>query len=233
LKTFAPTRWHRRIGASICFVGLAAGLAACGGDDSSNPPATASITVSGTASDGAAMASRPVAAKCSRGSGNATTGTDGSYQLAVEDGAFPCLLETSTAGGQVLHGVASGSGSSATAHLTPFTELVVANLAGTETAAYYAAFDATTAAAVTPDAVGAATTATLPVIASAGIDTSTLGNVLTGPVDSSYTAALGTFDTALDNRGTTLAQLSTATAIGSANNSAPSGIASLPADLFL
>ncbi len=222
-----PTLHPGALAMGLCI----ASLTACGGGGSSDTPtAPAALTLSGTASNGSAVAARPVAARCATGTGSTTTSATGAYSLAIEGGALPCVLETSSADGEALHSVATGSGSSATANLTPFTELLVANLAGGDTGAYYAAFGSAAAAGVTAETVAAATAATTPIIASAGVDPATQGNVLTAPVDS---AALAALSAALADAHLTLAELSTRSAAGSASNTAPSNSPSLPAALLM
>lgn len=220
-----------RLGACAAAL-VMAGLAACGsssGDDDAGTVTT--LTLSGTASNGTALSGRAVSARCATGTGSATTGTDGAYSLQIEGGALPCLLETRTAdAGDLLHSVAAGTGSTATAHLTPFTELVVAHLAGVSTADYFAGFGAGGAAAVTADTVAASSAQVMPVIASSGVDTSALGNVLTGTVSAT---AITTFNTSLTTAGLSLGDLSSAVATGSPNNPSPSSRVALPPELLL
>lgn len=225
-----PSAWRIHALATACLLGGLAGCGSSGSDDPSPAPDTA-LTLSGTVSNGAALANRTVDARCATGTGSATSGSDGRYSLSIEGGALPCLLQTTTAdGGDPLHSVARGTGRSATAHLTPFTELVVASLAGIATSDYHAAFGATTASAVTADSVAAATTRATPVIASGGVDTAALGSVLTSTVSN---APLATFSAALAGAGLTLPALSLATAQGSPNNPAPTSSVKLPPELLL
>lgn len=209
-----------------------AGLAGCGSSSGDGGSSTVTpLTLSGTASNGTALSGRAVSARCATGTGSATTGADGAYSLQIEGGALPCLLETRTAdAGDLLHSVAAGTGSTATAHLTPFTELVVASLAGGSTADYFTGFGASSAAAVTADTVAAATTRVTPVIASGGVDTAALGNVLTGTASA---APITTFNTAMATAGLTLPDLSSAVAAGSPNNASPSSRVALPPELLL
>ena len=119
----------------------AALLAACGGGSSPDavtppPVVPASLMLSGTAATGAALAMRPVEAKCASGTSAALatgpTGVDGKYSFAIAGGALPCVLRVTTADGSVLHSLATGTGASATAtaNITPASELVLAHLAG-------------------------------------------------------------------------------------------------------
>lgn len=125
---------------------LAAALVACGdggSDEASvaNPPATR-LSIGGTAAVGAALAGAPVSAKCVGGSGSATTGADGRFDLSIDGASLPCVLSV-TSGSTTLRSVAeAGSGDRATANITPLSELIVARLAGGDAAALFDAFDA-------------------------------------------------------------------------------------------
>ena len=123
--------------------------AAGGGDGGS-----ATISLSGTAAAGAAIAGGTVEARCATGSGNAATQADGRYALDIDGGELPCSLSvTSADGATVLHSAAAGSGRSARANLTPATELAMAQLHGRNPAEAHAAFDAAAAAALTTGAL--------------------------------------------------------------------------------
>ena len=186
-------------------------LAACGSDadggiagNSGGGPtaAPASLQLSGVAATGAAMAGAAVKAKCASGAGSATTGSDGRYALAVEGGALPCVLEASD-GTTTLHSVApAAEGSAATAHITPLTELLLAQLTGAEPAALYST------------------------LAAAGMDTAALDNLLAGAL----TAGSGSgYDGVLDELKATLARSATslpelaASAAGASGNGAAGG----------
>ena len=137
----APRRFRHALIPASCLVAL---LAACGSGSDDEPdagdPATLSIT--GTAAVGAALAGGTVEASCATGSGSTPTGDDGTYEMTIEDGTLPCALRVTSADGTtVLHSAAVGSGAEARANLTPLTELVMAQLTGQVPAAAYAAFD--------------------------------------------------------------------------------------------
>ena len=240
-------------------IALAAFLAACGGggDDSSSgagggglvaPPVVVaqSLTLHGNAATGAAIAGQPVVAKCSVGTGTATSGADGSYTLSITSGTLPCMLKVTASDGTALFSVASGSGDTAVANINPVTQLVIASLSGADPATYFTSFDATAAAAVTTaklsDAVGAVKTTLL----AAGLDLSAidvLGGTLTPATSTTagnvYDQALDALAAKLTASGTTLADLSTTVAAASTAPTAPStttpttGAASLPANLLL
>ena len=222
-------------------------LAACGGGGSSDDPPTgpASLALSGVAATGAAIVGQTVEAKCSSGSGTATSNADGSYTITVTGGVLPCVLKITPASGPALYSVATGAGSSATANISPVTQLVVASMTGGDPAAYFSGFDATAAAGVTDANVAAAVAAVKTTLLAAGVDLGTI-DVLAGTL----TPATGTtpgnaYDQALDVLAATLAAADTTlatltTTIAASSPAAPptapaatTGVASLPAELLL
>ena len=157
-----------------------AALTACGGGGSTplGTPASTTLTVTGTAATGLAIPGANVTGKCKVGTGTATTLADGSYTLTITDGQLPCVLQiTNPVDGIKLHTVVTGTGSTATANITPLTEMATARILGSEPNVFFAAFDAAVATQkITSTTVQAAQT--------------DIGLVLTGTVD---TAALGDF----------------------------------------
>ncbi|HVL74492.1 MAG TPA: hypothetical protein VM406_00635 [Noviherbaspirillum sp.] len=140
-------------------------LAGCGGGDTAVGDAVApTLTLSGTAATGLALADSPVAAKCASGSAETTTAADGGYQLTIPAGALPCVLQVSgSADGVavVLHSVADagssdGAATTAVANITPLTEMVLAQMAGTMPSELFDNFDAAAAQQITPQAVSSA-----------------------------------------------------------------------------
>ena len=100
-------------------------VAACGGGGSSSgtgssasssnnggtPPASSqpSVTLSGTAPTGAALANASVAVKCANATGTATTDASGKYSLSLTGGALPCVIQVTGEQGGVavtLHSLA-------------------------------------------------------------------------------------------------------------------------------
>jgi len=222
-------------------------LAACGGGGSSDEPAPGAtpLALTGVAATGAAISGQTVEAKCSSGTGTATSNADGSYTINVTGGVLPCVLKITPASGPALYSVATGTGSSATANISPVTQLVVASLTGGDPAAYFTGFDATAAAAVTDASVTAAVSAVKTTLLAAGVDLGTI-DVLAGTLTpATGTTAGNAYDQALDalaarlvTAGTTLDTLTKAVAATSpaAPPTAPAattGVASLPADLLL
>lgn len=234
-----------RASAAALLIALPMALMACGGGGSSSStpvvPA-ASLSLTGTAATGAAIGSGAVEAKCAAGTGTATTAADGNYTITITGGALPCALRV-TAGTTVLHGVATGSGSSARANLTPVTELAVARLTGGLASAYFTGFNSITAGSLTSTAVQTAVTALIDTLKAGGVDFSASGDVMAGTLvaangstaGNAYDKALDALKATLTSTGTTLATL--AQTVASTSPSAPAAVlsntASLPADLLL
>ena len=225
----------------------AALLAACGSGDGSSDPVTpvpvvpAALTLSGTAATGAALANRPVDAKCAAGTAApVNTGADGKYTVTITGGALPCVLRVTAADGSVLHSLATGSGATAAANITPASELVVAHLVGGPAAGAYGSFDA---ASITDAKVQAALTAVGDMLKAGGVDVTAIGNLLTAPLVAANGSTAGNdFDKALDAlkaklaaTGTTLATLADGVAKASPNlpASSVSTTPSLPAAMML
>ncbi len=180
----------------------------------------AGLTLSGVVAQGAALAGASVSVKCATGASTATSNADGSYTITVTGGAFPCILEAEAADKSLkLHSaVAADTGTSqVTANVTPLTTLLVAQVVGTEPAAFFADATAvaTLAAAVTPTKLDEGQTAVITTLKAAGIDTAAITNMVSQPlVAASGTAAGNGYDKLLDavtstlkDSGTTLATL--------------------------
>lgn len=228
-------------------------LAACGGgsDGSAGPDGQATatpttLTLTGTAATGAALASAAVEARCSGGSGSATTAANGSYTVSnlPAGAALPCVIKVTGPGG-ALFSLAIGAGSSAVANVTPVTSLVVTHLAGGTATSYFDGWSATAASALTAALAQQSVDAVKATLAAGGVDLAAT-DVLAGPLvaasggtaGNAYDHALDALSTRLAAAGTTLAELATSLA---ATNTAPAGgsvpmlsnTASLPADLLL
>lgn len=223
--------------ASLLLVGS---LAACGGSSSSDTtsaPTPTALKLSGTATNGTAISAKTVDAKCAVGTGSGATATDGTYSVSIDGGALPCLARVTQADGSTLQTVASGSGSTATANITPVTQLVVASLAGADPATYYTGFNSTVAATVTSTTVAAAQTAVVATLKSGGVDLSAVGDVVSATMTPAYTTGLTNLASTLTSSGTTLATLTTTVAATSTTTAAgtpvTSSTPSLPAALAL
>jgi uncharacterized repeat protein (TIGR04052 family) len=194
-------------------------LTACGGSGSSDN----ATSFSGTAAVGAAITGATVSAKCVSGTPESavTTGSDGGYSLKVTDATLPCIIKIS--GGKVgavdnmqaLHTLATAAG---TAHITPFTEMVVARAFGTDANTAFAGLTSTTASSAKA-ALGDAQNYVKTVLADAGVTAPTV-DLVTGTLkvgDTNYDAALETLKTKLTASGTTVAELAKAAANQGAN----------------
>jgi hypothetical protein len=176
----------------------AALLAGCGGGDK-DPPEPSSITLSGTAAKGAALAGAAISVKCAAGTGAATTGADGKYSVTITDAGLPCALKAAGTDGSTFHSIVAGSGNSGsfTANISPLTEMVVAQVAGAAPAAYFGSFGSGSAvpAARANEAVAYVQAALAPVASLTGINPLTdplaVGNALDQKIDA-VMAALGT-----------------------------------------
>lgn len=188
-------------------IGLAVLLASCGGGGG-NSTQDPSLQLSGTTAIGMALSNATVEVKCAAGTGTATATGAGTYSITIAQGKLPCVLQVTGAGaasGVVLRSVVqagstdAGTGvTTAKVNVTPLTELVVAQLAGTLPRDFFASFDGTAAAGVTPEKVAAATSAITGALKAAGVD---LGGI--DPLTSDLVAATGTtagnaYDQALD-----------------------------------
>jgi hypothetical protein len=228
-----------------CLSALVAGstlLAACGGGGGSAaapPPPAASLTLQGTAATGAAIAAAAVTAKCNGGTGTATTAANGTYTIALTAGTLPCSIKVAASGGD-LHSVVAGSGATATANITPITQLIVASLAGKDPATYFSAFAAADITALTSSAVDGAQAKIVGVLKNNGVDASTLGNLITGSLvaanggtaGNALDQVLDTLNAKLTSSGVTLAQF-VGTVLQTVVTATPSGTPSVAVDLAL
>lgn len=208
---------------AISFVALS--LAACGGggDSASTAGGTstqtpAAQTVSGVVATGLPLSGAAVNMTCASGSGAATTATNGSYSVTIKGGSLPCVLTATSSDSKViLHSVVPGAGSSssnATAHITPLTELLVAQLGGQDPAQFVSAFGPTTA--VSAAAVSSAQSALVSVLKKAGFDPSGVGDFIAGAIAAGshqgYDAILDSLQSTITSANTSLGELSTAIA---------------------
>lgn len=204
----------------IAVLAVPATLAACGGGGSSSndtpPPAPAALTVSGTAATGAAMAKAAISVSCATGTGTATSGDDGKFTVTITGGALPCVLTAKSSDGSLeLHSVAPGTSTgsaSATANVTPLSELLIAKYAGTDPKTFVTGFTASTAIKSTD--IATAQTALLGTLKAAGVDTTKASDILAGTLvagsKTDYDGVLEQLKTTLANAGTNLAELTTA-----------------------
>ena len=166
----------KALGLTAVAVATAALVAACGGGGGGGDVAAtqSDVQLSGVAATGLALASAPVDVKCASGTGTATTNESGAYTVTVANGALPCIVKvtgTAADGTTVtLHSLAEGTGTTATANVTPLTELILARATGAVPSALYENF---TSGTVTVPALTQATTDVLAAMGgAAGIDLS-------------------------------------------------------------
>lgn len=152
-------------------------LAACGGGESSGPGTSApiaAVTISGTAAAGAPIIGQ-VTVKDANGVMRTTDiRSDGSYSISVSGLTAPFVFRAQgQVGGRevILVSAATSADVNGTINITPFTDLIVANMAGQLASSY---FDSPDFAALTPDELNAAKTQLtqrlLPVLTSVGME---------------------------------------------------------------
>jgi hypothetical protein len=154
----------RQVLYSVSAMALAS-LVACGGSDPA-PAASSSSTLGGTAAVGVPIVAGSVTVTCAGGSAipTTTTGTDGAWTVTISGQTFPCAV-------QVKQGTVNGAANSAAYHsiaftagtvnVSPLTDLVVANLAGTSPASWFGALNGATLQKVTANSLNTSTTAVL------------------------------------------------------------------------
>lgn len=118
------------------------GLVACGGgsDDGTNPPPKVAATqLSGTAAIGSPVAGAAVQVRCADASNTLETVTNaaGVWQVTTTGQSLPCAVRVSggnLAAGQALYSAALDFGN---VNVTPLTDLLIANAAGTSPATWW------------------------------------------------------------------------------------------------
>ena len=158
-------------------------LSACGGGGGGISTQPTMLSVTGIAATGLAIPGAGVSAKCQSGNGSATTTATGAYSLVISGGAMPCMLEvTNPADGTKLHSVATGSGTSAVANITPLTELVTSRLLGQDPLAYYAALSAGNLSSRISTVGIASAQADLVLVLAGTVDTKSISNFISTPM---------------------------------------------------
>ena len=130
-----------KLTAGVCLVSILAACGGSGGNSSSDAASGNSITTAGVAAIGAPIVGGNVALKCASGATtSATTGSDGSWSVAIKSSDYPCAVRVNsgTANGQALpsalHSVAQTTG---TTNITPLTDLITGILGGQNPATWY------------------------------------------------------------------------------------------------
>jgi len=148
----------------FCALGISAVLIGCGG-----PGGAKTLSLTGTAATGAAIASAPVEAKCATANATTTTAADGTFTLTSTTATLPCLLRiTLPNGAGYLHSVAESGAS--VANITPLTEIVAANVLGASPSVLFSSFASSDAAGITSAKIAAAKAVVIAVATKAGID---------------------------------------------------------------
>lgn len=216
-------------------------VSACGGGSGDTAPAS-SVTLSGNAATGLAMAGASVQIKCATGTATATTIASGFYTSTLSNAALPCVLKVTSADGQTtLHSVAAGSGGgTVVANLTPLTELVVAQAAGQTPEAFFNNFSSAQSATVSATSLEAAITRVATALnSSVAIDTlnpltatlvpATAASPTTG---NAYDQLLDQLATSITNAQTSLGTLTTQVASGGTASSIGASLQSTQAADF-
>lgn len=184
-------------------------LASCGGGGGGDSASAGSLQLSGTAATGAALAGADVQVKCAGGSGTATTTTAGGYSVSISGGQLPCIIKVSGTSNGVavsLHSVAesgtsSNGNTSATANVTPVTEMIVAQLLAAMPNDAFANFNPSQ---VTQAAVASAATVILDALKTAGVDLSGIDPLKATLVPATGSTAGNAYDQLLDKLGDTV-----------------------------
>lgn len=218
-------------------VSAAALVAACGGGGGDGggtavTPAQASLQLSGVAATGLALAGSPVDVKCASGTGTATTNASGGYTVTVTDGSLPCIVKVTglVNGVEVtLHslaqaGTTSNSTTTATANVTPLTEMILARAAGTLPSDLFTNFGS--GSAVTSTALTQASTDILSALSTAaGVDLTTIDPFNTPLVAATSANPSGgnNYDRLLDQLGTVVSPATLAQVVSQIASTAGSG----------
>jgi hypothetical protein len=150
-------------------------LAACGGGSTPDTGTPSTLTISGTAATGAAVAEGAVSVKCASGTGSATTNADGTYTVSIVGGTAPCLIKVTAtdATGATTDLFSAIEPGQTLANVTPLTQMVVASALGADPATVFATgVDTSTAGNLSTDRLAAAVTTVQNVASSLGLDLS-------------------------------------------------------------
>lgn len=115
---------------------LATFLTACGGGGGGGGGISSTFSLSGTAAVGAPIVNGTISIVCAKGNQSVPTKTDsgGSWTAVLSGQALPCAVQIS---GGTINGIANATSyhsiavSAGTVNVTPLTDLLVANMAGT------------------------------------------------------------------------------------------------------
>lgn len=182
---------------SISTLILGLSLTACGGGGASGGGTSQTVTsLSGTAAVGFAVVNGTVNVKCASSTAiaSSTTSAAGAIQVNLTGQTLPCALQVT---GGTINGIANTNNyhsiaiSAGNVNVTPLTDLLIANLAGTATpTAWFAGLTTAQLAAIT---VGQVTTAATNVKTALGLTTQLAG------IDLITTAFTPTRNNVMDN----------------------------------
>lgn len=213
----------KKISAVLIPIAVTSLFAGCGGGSGGGSGSIAPATINGVAATGAPVANAEVSLKCVSGDTSTTTSASGAWSVSTSGLVLPCVLRVQTSTGQVLHSFVSGPG---TTDITPFTELVTAALAGsTDTESFFNSFSAATASAASSQ-LPTALSNTRQLLASLGIDTSSLNlmNQSFQPTSgNAYDDALELLHTQLSDNSTNLGALTQQLVMGNVGATGATG----------
>ena len=176
---------------SLASTALTAMLVACGGGGGGSLPVAGS-TVSGVAATGLAIANGQVSLKCIAGDASPVrTRADGSYSVDVSKLTLPCVArvaysDVATGAPRRLHSLVQAAGN---VNITPVTDMLVANLSATGSAAdAFDKFDPNEVKTYSAERVRAAAQRARAELLAKGIDVSQLPD---DPIGTSLVAANG------------------------------------------
>ena len=151
-------------------------VVACGGGDPG-------ILVSGTVATGAPMQNASVVMRCVSGSASGVTNSRGQFSVFAVNAVAPCILEASN-GTTKLHSLVRAGTKDVVANVTPLTEQLVANLdsSAVDTAAFFNAFDSSKVPLLSSSSIASAQTTVLTALASAGLDTAGITDLINAPL---------------------------------------------------
>lgn len=184
MKTFG---WVAAAGGLMVLVACGGGGGGSGSGDSAAAESVAPVRISGVVARGAALVEAKVAARCVSGPVvTAVSGSSGAYTLEVGASTLPCVLEAVSADGAwTFHSVALGRADTpaVTAHITPLTELLVAQLAGTPPSTFMTKASAgLLGTTITPANITTAQAAVASVLKLMGVNPAPITDALTQPL---------------------------------------------------
>jgi hypothetical protein len=177
----------KSLGGWVAAAGCVMVLVACGGGgaQAEGDAVVPTVEVRGVVARGGALVEAKVTARCTAGPVvTAVSGSSGAYAMALGEDVFPCVLEAVSADGAWrLHSVLPPQ--TRTAHITPLTELLVAELAGATPASFMAKAQANgrvLGATITPGNLASAQASVGRVLRVMGVDPAPITDALTQPL---------------------------------------------------